>query len=102
MTLYETPGNLGIQSKKVFLFVCGGCYSNIEIDAENLEEAKAAARRVFDWENGFRTNLGTMTGARGTPSTWRCEERVGKSRRWPLVYFPEPYAWRRVPPRSSP
>ena len=98
MTVYQTPGNVGIQSKRIFLFVCGGHHANLEIDAEDLEEAKAVARALHGWRNGFSNNLGAMSGARGTPSTWRCDECVAESRRYPLVYFPKLYEWRRVPP----
>lgn len=101
MTLYETPGNRGILSRKQYLFVCGGCYTNFELEADNLDEAKARVRR-YGWENGFRARLGAMSGARGTPSTWRCDECVAKSRRWPLVYFPKAYEWRRVRPPAHP
>ena len=94
-TIHETPGNVGILSRRTYLFVCGGCYENHEIHAQNLEAAKEAARED-GWENGFATSLGAMSGCRGTPSTWRCEECVALSRRLPLVYDPIRYEWRRT------
>ncbi len=94
--IYETPGNVGILSKRTFLFVCGGCYQNLELDAADLTEAKAKARKVAGWENGFATRLGAMSGYRGIPSAWRCEECVAQSRRLPLVYDPARYGWTRT------
>ena len=43
-TIHETPGNVGILSRRTYLFVCGGCYENHEIHAQKLEAAKQAAR----------------------------------------------------------
>ena len=94
-TIHETPGNVGIMSTKTYLFVCGGCYTNQEIHARNLQAAKEEARKC-GWKNGFATRLGAMSGSRATPSAWRCEECVALSRRLPLAYDPVRYEWRRT------
>lgn len=76
-TIYTTPGNVGILKKTTYLFVCGGCYHNLEIDAPNLEDAKRQAKSdPCNWRNGFHSEDGAMPGAGGSQTTWRCDECI--------------------------